>query len=75
MSTPRRTQVVLAAVVVLTLLHLVPARGGPTPLLFGVLPWTLTWSVAWMIAAGVVVWAMTSRAVWPDHDDEDGPPP
>lgn len=64
-----RRNVVVVAVVALVVLHLVPARGGPTPLLWGALPWTLAWSLAWMAAAAVVVWAMTSRAVWPDDDD------
>ncbi|MBK8717718.1 MAG: DUF3311 domain-containing protein [Nannocystaceae bacterium] len=61
----------MAAVAALVVLHLVPARGGPSPLLFGTLPWTLAWSLAWMLAAAVVVWAMTSRTVWPDDEDRD----
>lgn len=50
------------------MLHVVPPRGGPEPLVFGVLPLDLALSLAWMsVAALAVVW-MTSPGLWPDDD-------
>jgi hypothetical protein len=58
-------------VAVLLLLHLLPPRGGPEPIVLGVLPWTLAWSLAWMAAASVAVVWMTGRGLWPDGPDDD----
>ena len=57
----------------LLVLHVVPPRGGPEPLVFGVLPFDLTVAVAWMFVAALAVAWMTTRALWPD--DEDGGTP
>lgn len=57
-----------ALVVGLIALHVVPPRGGPEPLLFGVLPFDLVVALGWMSAAAVVVVWMTSPSLWPDED-------
>lgn len=55
-------------VVALLVVHVWPPRGGPEPLVLGVLPWDLAVHVAWMLVAALVVVWMTSRALWPDED-------
>lgn len=57
-----------ALVAGLGVLHVWPPRGGPEPLVLGVLPFDLAEALAWMFAAALVVVAMTSRAMWPDDD-------
>ena len=60
----------IALVLVLCVLHVLPPRGGPEPILFGVLPFDLAVALGWMIAAALVVVWMTSRSLWPDEEDE-----
>jgi uncharacterized membrane protein len=67
---PRSARVSLGFTVVvlgLLALHLWPPHGGPAPIVFGVFPWDLAWHLAWMAAATLVVFAMTSRRLWPDR--------
>ena len=59
-------------VVALLLVHVAPPRGGPDPLLFGVLPWDLAVHVVWMLLAALAVVWMTTRALWPDDPPHGG---
>ena len=63
-------RIFIALVVVLFVVHVFPPRGGPEPILFGVLPFDLAVALGWMIAAGLVVVWMTSRSLWRDEDGE-----
>ena len=66
-----RRRLFWALVTALGVLHVVPPRGGPEPLLFGALPFDLALSLAWMLVAALAVVWMTSRALWPDDDGGD----
>jgi hypothetical protein len=55
-------------VVALLVLHVVPPRGGPEPIVFGVFPFDLAVAIAWMLVASLAVVWMTSLALWPDDD-------
>jgi hypothetical protein len=68
-----RRRLLFALVAALVVLHVFPPRGGPEPLVFGVLPFDLAVALAWMIAAGLVVVWMTTPALWPDAPPERDP--
>lgn len=62
-------KVFIALVLALCALHVFPPRGGPEPILFGVLPFDLAVALGWMLAASLAVVWMTSRSLWPDEED------
>jgi hypothetical protein len=66
-----RRRLFWALVTALGVLHVVPPRGGPEPLVLGVLPFDLAFSLAWMLVAALAVVWMTSPSLWPD---EPAPP-
>ena len=59
-----------ALVIALRVLHVVPPRGGPEPLVLGTLPLDLALSLAWMLVAALAVVWMTSPALWPDDEGD-----
>lgn len=54
------------ACAVLVVLHIVQPGRGSTDLLFGFLPWDLTYHLLWMGAAAAVV-LFTTDVVWRDE--------
>ncbi|PCC68090.1 hypothetical protein SAMN02745121_04565 [Nannocystis exedens] len=56
--------------VALIVLHVDTWNAGPGPLVFGWLPWDLAYHLAWMAAAAVLVFYMTSSALWPEDPDD-----
>jgi hypothetical protein len=57
-------------VAALLVLHVLPPRGGPEPLVLGVFPFDLAVQLVWMFVAALAVVWMTSLALWPDREDD-----
>ncbi|MBZ5715195.1 hypothetical protein [Nannocystis pusilla] len=56
--------------VALVVLHVDTWNAGPGELLLGWLPWDLAYHLLWMAAAALLVLYMTSRAIWPEDQDD-----
>lgn len=60
---------VLAAALIV--LHVDTWNAGPGGLVFGWLPWDLAYHLLWMALATLLVFYMTSRAIWPEDQDDE----
>lgn len=65
-----RVRAFAVLVAVLCVLHVFGPRGGPEPIVLGILPFDLVIALAWMTAAGLAVVWMTSPSLWPDREDD-----
>ncbi len=62
-------RILSVALIVLTVLHVVPIGGDSDALVLGWMPWDLAYHLLWMVGAAAVVLYMTGPP-WPDE-----PPP
>lgn len=65
----RRLFAVLAAALIVV--HVDPWNAGPGPLVLGWLPWDLAYHLLWMAIATLLVFYMTSAAIWPEDQDDE----